>query len=49
LFSQIELRVIAALSGEENMIGGYSKIKEILITALKVFTVPLEEVTSASE
>ena len=45
-YSQIELRVIAALSGEENMIAAFKNNEDIhKSTASKVFNVPLEEVT----
>ncbi|HEY4618195.1 MAG TPA: DNA polymerase I [Flavobacterium sp.] len=45
-YSQIELRIIAALSGEENMIAAFKNHEDIhKSTASKVFDVPLEEVT----
>jgi DNA polymerase-1 len=45
-YSQIELRIIAALSGEENMIKAFLHDEDIhKSTAAKVFNVPLEEVT----
>jgi len=45
-YSQIELRIIAALSGEENMIHSFLNNEDIhKATASKVFNVPLEEVT----
>jgi DNA polymerase-1 len=45
-YSQIELRVIAALSGEENMIKAFQNHEDIhKSTASKVFNVPLDEVT----
>ncbi|QKJ62433.1 DNA polymerase I [Flavobacterium sp. M31R6] len=45
-YSQIELRIIAALSGEENMIKAFKNHEDIhRSTAAKVFHVPLEEVT----
>jgi DNA polymerase-1 len=45
-YSQIELRIIAALSGEENMIKAFKNHEDIhKSTAAKVFNVPLEEVT----
>ncbi|WP_035759009.1 DNA polymerase I [Flavobacterium tegetincola] len=45
-YSQIELRIIAALSGEENMIASFKNGEDIhKSTASKVFNVPLEEVT----
>jgi DNA polymerase-1 len=45
-YSQIELRIIAALSGEENMIKAFRNNEDIhRSTAAKVFNVPLDEVT----
>ena len=45
-YSQIELRVIAALSEEENMINAFKNGEDIhASTAAKVFNVPLNEVT----
>ena len=45
-YSQIELRIIAALSGEQNMIKAFQNKEDIhKSTASKVFNVPLEEVT----
>ncbi|WP_395052927.1 DNA polymerase I [Flavobacterium sp.] len=45
-YSQIELRIIAALSGEENMILAFKNNEDIhKSTAAKVFNVPLENVT----
>ena len=45
-YSQIELRIIAALCGEENMIKAFQNHEDIhKSTAAKVFTVPLDEVT----
>ncbi|MBR7057159.1 MAG: DNA polymerase I [Stomatobaculum sp.] len=45
-YSQIELRVLASLSGDENLIGAYSHAVDIhAVTASQVFHVPLEEVT----
>jgi len=45
-YSQIELRIIAALSDEENMIKAFKEGEDIhASTAAKVFNVPLEEVT----
>lgn len=45
-YSQIELRIIAALSEEENMINAFKHGEDIhASTASKVFNVPLEEVT----
>jgi len=45
-YSQIELRIIAALSEEENMINAFKHGEDIhASTASKVFNVPLSEVT----
>jgi DNA polymerase-1 len=45
-YSQIELRIIAALCGEENMIKAFQNHEDIhKSTAAKVFDVPLDEVT----
>ncbi|WP_324212773.1 DNA polymerase I [Flavobacterium sp.] len=45
-YSQIELRIIAALSGEENMIKAFQNHEDIhRSTAAKVFNVGLDEVT----
>ena len=45
-YSQIELRVLAHISGDENMINGFNSGEDIhAITASQVFGVPLEEVT----
>ncbi|MEZ4854005.1 DNA polymerase I [Flavobacterium sp.] len=45
-YSQIELRIIAALSGEENMIKAFQNHEDIhRSTAAKVFNVALEDVT----
>lgn len=45
-YSQIELRIIAALSGEENMIQAFKEGQDIhASTAARVFNVPLDEVT----
>ncbi|MCM4155382.1 DNA polymerase I [Gramella sp. AN32] len=45
-YSQIELRIIAALSEEENMIKAFRDGEDIhASTAAKVFNIPLEEVT----
>ncbi|MGS2762821.1 DNA polymerase I [Sinomicrobium sp. M5D2P9] len=45
-YSQIELRIIAALSEEENMIKAFKEGEDIhASTAARVFGVPLEEVT----
>ena len=46
-YSQIELRVLAHLSDDENLIEAYKQDDDIhKITAAKVFHTPLEEVTS---
>lgn len=45
-YSQIELRIIAALSGEDNMIAAFQNHEDIhRSTAAKVFNVTLEQVT----
>ena len=45
-YSQIELRIIAALSKEDNMIQAFKEGEDIhASTAARVFNVPLEEVT----
>ncbi|WP_397445056.1 DNA polymerase I [Polaribacter sp. R77954] len=45
-YSQIELRIIAALSEEENMINAFKNGEDIhASTAAKVFNVPLDQVT----
>ncbi|SHM82531.1 DNA polymerase I [Flavobacterium chilense] len=45
-YSQIELRIIAALSGEENMIAAFQNGEDIhKATAAKVFDVPLDQVS----
>ena len=45
-YSQIELRVLAHISGDENMIHAFNSGEDIhAMTASKVFGVPLEEVT----
>lgn len=45
-YSQIELRIIAALSGDESMIESFKNKEDIhAATAAKVFGVPLNEVT----
>ncbi|MCD7750530.1 MAG: DNA polymerase I [Lachnospiraceae bacterium] len=45
-YSQIELRVLAHMSGDEHLIEAYAMSEDIhRITASKVFHVPLEEVT----
>jgi DNA polymerase-1 len=46
-YSQIELRVLAHMSGDENLIAAYQQAEDIhRITASQVFHVPFEEVTS---
>ena len=46
-YSQIELRIMAALSQDENMIEAFRENQDIhAITASKIYKVPLEEVTS---
>lgn len=45
-YSQIELRVLAHMSGDENLISAYRKAQDIhRMTASQVFHVPFEEVT----
>lgn len=45
-YSQIELRIIAAVSGEDNMIKAFQNNEDIhKTTAAKVFNVPIDEVT----
>lgn len=45
-YSQIELRVLAHISGDDNMIHGFQSGEDIhAITASQVFGVPLQEVT----
>ena len=45
-YSQIELRLLAHISGDENLIEAYKSAQDIhRITAAKVFHTPLEEVT----
>lgn len=45
-YSQIELRVLASMSGDNELISAYKENKDIhRITASKVFGVPFEEVT----
>ncbi len=47
-YSQIELRVLASVSGDEILIEAYNEAKDIhAITASQVFHIPLEEVTAA--
>ena len=46
-YSQIELRVLAHMSGDEKLIKAYSEAQDIhRLTASQVFHVPFEEVTS---
>lgn len=46
-YSQIELRIIAAISGDENMLAAFREKQDIhAATAAKVYDVSLEEVTS---
>ncbi len=45
-YSQIELRILAALSGDENLIAAYRDAVDVhAVTASQVFHVPLDEVT----
>ena len=45
-YSQIELRVLAHLSGDENLIAAYNQAQDIhRLTASQVFHVPFDEVT----
>jgi DNA polymerase-1 len=45
-YSQIELRLLAHMSGDESLISAYSEGRDIhRITAAKVFNIPQEEVT----
>ena len=45
-YSQIELRILAHMSGDEKLIAAYKKDEDIhRITASEVFHIPLEEVT----
>lgn len=47
-YSQIELRIIAALSKEENMIKAFQSGEDIhTSTAAKVFNIPVEDITRA--
>ncbi|MDF2542164.1 MAG: polA [Herbinix sp.] len=47
-YSQIELRVLAHMSGDERLINAYKEAKDIhRITASEVFHTPFEEVTAA--
>ncbi len=46
-YSQIELRIIAALSGDEHMIGAFREGRDIhTSTAAKIYGIPEDEVTS---
>ncbi|XME03916.1 DNA polymerase I [Lachnospiraceae bacterium C1.1] len=46
-YSQIELRILAAMSGDQKLIDAYNKEEDIhAITASEVFHVPFNEVTS---
>ena len=46
-YSQIELRVLAHMSGDEQLIGAYGEAQDIhAITASQVFHVPLDQVTA---
>lgn len=46
-YSQIELRVLAHLAGDENLINAFNEKQDIhTITASQVFNVPFDEVTS---
>ena len=45
-YSQIELRIIAALSGDSNMINAFNQMEDIhSSTAAKVFSVPIDKVS----
>lgn len=47
-YSQIELRVLAHISGDKNLISAFSKEADIhTFTASEVFSVPIDEVTKA--
>ncbi|MDO4188642.1 MAG: DNA polymerase I [Lachnospiraceae bacterium] len=47
-YSQIELRIMAHMSGDEKLIDAYKNAKDIhRITASEVFSVPFDEVTDA--
>lgn len=47
-YSQIELRILAHMSGDESLIDAYNSAKDIhRITASKVFKIPYEEVSEA--
>ncbi len=46
-YSQVELRILAALSGDEKLIAAYRNAVDVhTLTASEVFHVPVEEVTS---
>ncbi len=46
-YSQIELRILAHMSGDERLIGAYREAQDIhAITASQVFHIPLNEVTA---
>lgn len=46
-YSQIELRIMAHMSKDENLINAYNEAKDVhSITASQVFGIPLEQVTS---
>lgn len=46
-YSQIELRILASMSGDSSLIEAYREARDIhAVTASQVFHVPLEEVTS---
>ncbi|MCF6356565.1 MAG: DNA polymerase I, partial [Draconibacterium sp.] len=46
-YSQIELRIMAAMSGDEEMLRAFNEGKDIhSITAAKIYKIPVEEVTS---
>ena len=46
-YSQIELRILAVLSGDENLINAYKNATDVhSITASEVFGVPIDKVTS---
>ena len=48
-YSQIELRVLAHMSGDETLIQAYQQAQDIhRLTASQVFHVPLDEVTPAA-
>ncbi len=46
-YSQIELRVLASMSGDEEMIDAFNKKQDIhSATASKIFNIPIEKITS---